>query len=434
MGHHIRQYEMRLSETKWQQTTGARLEAGKLWSRLVLLHHYCRKHQLKWPSSAKLQAHFKGRHNLHSQSAQAIIQKFVGNVDATRTKRQRGDPAANYPWRQKRFANVVWKGQSVRREGHYLVLPMGRGRQDLRVRLPEMPEATIAQVELAFGKMIVTFKSEWGVATRQAGVAAVDLGLIHLAVVTDGHDSLAVVGRGLRTIKQRRHKGIAAIKRLQSKCNKGSRRWRKLQAARRRLSLRTENQSRNLLHHAATAVVGYCAEHQVGTLVVGDVTDINRGKKGKRSKSLNQQLGTVELGRLVSYLGDKGEKVGLQIKVQNEAYTSQTCPALGCGRRNKVKGRVYTCKSCGFSAARDEVGAYNQLNKRKNGEIVPGAEVPPGKIKYLRPVALRAPGRSRAADTCRQGIPGVACAIQDEKQEAGLFGAVIDGKTRIPLL
>ena len=313
---------------------------------------------------------------------------------------------------------------------------MGRGRQAFRVRLPKRPEGQVVQSELAFGRLILTLKTETTVLTETArtGVAAADLGLIHLGVVTDGKDSLAIVGRGLRTIKQRRHKGVAALKRLQSRCTKGSRRWQKLQASRRKLSLRTEHQSRDLLHHAAKQIVDYCADRGVGTLVVGDVTDINRGQKGKRSKSLNQQLGTGELGRLVDYLKDKGQAVGLKLEVQNEAYTSQACPAPNCGARNKPNGRLYTCKQCGFSAARDEVGAYNNLNKYKNGVSVSGAAVPTGRIKYLRPVVLCDPERSRAADTCRQARPGVAWKTIGVKQEVKSSGTTLMTIPRIPLL
>ncbi|MFQ5791203.1 MAG: zinc ribbon domain-containing protein, partial [Acidobacteriota bacterium] len=60
------------------------------------------------------------------------------------------------------------------------------------------------------------------------------------------------------------------------------------------------------------------------------------------------------------YLSYKAEAHGMRWVLQDEAYTSQTCPS--CGRRKPVNGRVYRC-SCGFVGHRDHVGAVNILTK-----------------------------------------------------------------------
>jgi putative transposase len=57
---------------------------------------------------------------------------------------------------------------------------------------------------------------------------------------------------------------------------------------------------------------------------------------------------------------------GMETSLENEAYTSQTCP--GCGKRKKPKGRVYKCSRCGFVGHRDAVGAMNILSRRLFGE------------------------------------------------------------------
>jgi putative transposase len=80
----------------------------------------------------------------------------------------------------------------------------------------------------------------------------------------------------------------------------------------------------------------------------------------------------------------------------SEHYTSQTCPS--CGHRHKVKGRVFHCKQCNFKAFRDEVGAYNILNKSLNNNVIKiGEYKPTGEIKYLRPIVIG--NRSRGDDT-----------------------------------
>lgn len=84
------------------QQTLLREEAARLWCRLVKVHKYCRKRQWKWPNQSQLEKHFKGRFALHSQTIQAIIGKFIANIDSTKTKRNEGDKKARYPWRAKK--------------------------------------------------------------------------------------------------------------------------------------------------------------------------------------------------------------------------------------------------------------------------------------------------------------------------------------------
>lgn len=381
------QYRLRLPKAAWEQSTAARAEAARLWNRMVKLHAWFRKRQLKWPNCGDFESHFKGRFALHSQTVQAIVQKFFASIDGARTHRKNGNESARYPHRLRTHVNVVWKGQAIKVDGNRLVLPMGKGRNPIAIRLPSIPDGDIVQAEIAFGRLLLTVNQE--VADPEPGnkVLAADLGLIHLAAVTDGKESLAVVGRGLRSLKQGHAKALASIAMLRSRCKKGSRRWRKLQACKRKRSRRVQDQTRNLLHHAANALIGHCAEKQAGTLVVGDVTEMNRGKKGNRSKQLNQEVGLLELGKFVGYLKYKGKLHGIELKTGSESYTSQTCPA--CGARHKPTGRRFICKTCGYTGVRDEVGAANLLNRHLNGKIIPKTIIPTGNIRYLRPVRLK---------------------------------------------
>jgi len=92
----------------------------------------------------------------------------------------------------------------------------------------------------------------------------------------------------------------------------------------------------------------------VQTVVIGDIRDIrnsiNYGAKA------NQKLHSWSFGKYRWMIEYKAEKLGMQVVLQDEAYTSQTCPA--CGKRHKPSGRTYTC-SCNFQFDRDGVGSYN---------------------------------------------------------------------------
>jgi putative transposase len=375
-----------LSELAPSHTT-ARSECARLWNRLVKIHHWCRKNRRPWPTETQLKAHFKGRFSLHSQTVQGVIERFLANVETTTSNRKNGDKRARYPHRSKRFVTPIWKPQAVKIADGFLSLSMGKGRLPIRVRLPEIPDGKIVKVELGFKELHVTLQSEIADVEQPQGVAAIDLGVIHLGFVTDGKETVAIVGRGLRSEVQRHNKTKAGLSSLRSKCAKGSRRWKKLTRAIRKSARKNRNVTRNLLHHAANSVRQFVEENQVGKLYVGDVTEMNRGKSGKTSRRLNQEVGNVPLGQFVDYLKYKLAEIGCEIEKRSEAYTSQTCPV--CVNRRKVSGRVYACKSCGFVAPRDSVGSWNFLNKSVNGLIKPGAMVPNGQVKYLRPVAMR---------------------------------------------
>lgn len=370
--------------------TALREEAARLWCRLVRLHRFCRKRHWSWPTQSQLEKHFKGRFELHSQTTQAIIGKFAANIESTRTKRKEGDTQARYPWRsKKRFQVVVWKGQAIKRKGNRLVLPNGKGRKPLTFKLPaSFPDGKLVQAELGFRELRLSVsQAEPVVESAGDNVVSADLGVIHLAAMTDGEDAKILVGRGLRALTQYRNKQLAIYSQRLSKCQKGSRRWRKLRAHKARMLSRNERQQRNLLHHAANAMIDYCVDREAGTLVIGDCVDMarNKRKEKKGSRRSNQANSGNPLGILASYLVYKGQRKGVMLKRQEESYTTQTCPK--CGHRYKPSGRVYDCKNegCDFVGIRDLVGAANIKNKHHNGgDIVVGMQLPPSHAKYLR--------------------------------------------------
>jgi putative transposase len=96
--------------------------------------------------------------------------------------------------------------------------------------------------------------------------ATIDLGEIDLAAVTTNTgEALVVSGRGIRSLKRRQNMALGKIARKRSRCQKGSRRFRKLQRARRKVSTRIERRVRDLRQKGKHQVVEFC-QQQVGTL------------------------------------------------------------------------------------------------------------------------------------------------------------------------
>ncbi len=89
-------------------------------------------------------------------------------------------------------------------------------------------------------------------------------------------------------------------------------------------------------------------------MAIGDVRDIR--KHVDYGPTANQRIHQMPTGKVRFYLTYKLERLGIAVKLQNESFTSQTCPA--CGSRKKPNGRQYLCV-CGFRSHRDAVGSFN---------------------------------------------------------------------------
>jgi len=138
---------------------------------------------------------------------------------------------------------------------------------------------------------------------------------------------------------------------------------------------------RDIEHKISRAIVGIAVERQAGTLVLGDVRDIADGID--LSKPTNQKISGWSHGKIRAAY--KAQAAGIRLVLQDEHYTSQTCPQ--CGHRHKPRGRVYTCGQCGFSGHRDVVGQVNILSAYTYGE--PGKIPAPLCVKHRMPHNLR---------------------------------------------
>ncbi len=119
-----------------------RAEAGRCWTDLVTAHVTNRECGV-WLREADLKQMSKGGiYRLHSQSIQALAEKLSANVDTARELRQQQAEAglpveAQYPYKPKPYQTVTWKDQAVRRERGTVILPNGRGQDDLILPLPK---------------------------------------------------------------------------------------------------------------------------------------------------------------------------------------------------------------------------------------------------------------------------------------------------------
>ncbi|HEY7342470.1 MAG TPA: transposase [Ktedonobacterales bacterium] len=330
----------------------------------------------------------KGQFALYSQTVQMICHKFLTNIDNTQQARNQ-NKRLRYPYKDKRFYPLYWPAQAVSVEPGRVVLPMGRGRQSLVLHLDLPADTGACTIAWNDGyELHVAITQTRDEEPPGAERAAIDLGEIHQAAVTTSTGvALVVSGRGIRSIKRRRNQALGTIARKRARCKKGSKRWRKLQRARRKVSARTERQVRDLRHKGIRQVVNFCVEQHVGTVYIGNPDGVRRRPAGRHH---SQRMAQWEYGRDIDYLIHKCAQRHIESFTGTERGTSSRCPV--CGRmQRKPKGREWVCRelSCGFCGHRDVVGSAN-MHRIAYGQPIPF----PHQITYRRPGPVRVRARN----------------------------------------
>lgn len=118
---------------------------------------------------------------------------------------------------------------------------------------------------------------------------------------------------------------------------------------------RTRQRIKDILHKITSNFLRMCLQKGIGTIAVGDITNIRERVQG--NDSANQKLHQWCFRKMIDMLTYKAQLMGIDVVLVSEEYTSQSCPA--CGSRNHSKGRNYKCQNCGFEYHRDGVGAMN---------------------------------------------------------------------------
>jgi putative transposase len=360
---------------EWAAFSASRKEAARLWNDLVVRHHRLRRLNWRWPSKARWQRWAidpKRRYpGLSAQSAQQIIGEFCEAVESCRQLRQKGHVEMRYPWRLRRYHDVVYTNQDARIRAGRLLLPHGAsGTLSLRLPATVTLPGRLMEVRLSYGaaRLICEAPDE---KRPQEAVIGVDLGVNTLLAATDGQKVVLVSGRAAKATIQYRNKQLARLQQAQAAKIKGSRRHRRLQRRKYRMLDQTKRCIRDLCHKATRQVANAFPN---ATCYVGQPFNEAAQRIGRVQA---QQVSTACTRKLIQQLDYKTAGA----MTLNEAYSSQTCPV--CGERSRHR-RTYRCPACGASGPRDAIGALNILSLGQYGAMLPGRSLPQ-QVKYLRP-------------------------------------------------
>lgn len=327
----------------------------------------------------KLKDNFFAR-NLHSQSAQAVIQKLQvawKNTFDKHTKRPRYRPKDGH-------FTVIWKANGLKIVGKKLRLSLSKQTREylksaheieseyIWIELPKtlsLNFVKIQQVELvpyqAFGHVsyslriiyretISDFKGQTQLDKHK--ILAIDLGVSNFATCTDGTTSFIIDGKILLSKLRLMNKKTAKLKAILDRQKlKTSKRLHKLYRYK-------QNYINDFVHKASKKIVNYCLENSIGVIVVGKlnhgIANIDIGKQN------NQKLHQMPYGKFLQKLKYKSKAYGIQVIQIDEAYTSQTCSCCGTvDKNNRVHRGLYVCSHCGTVLNADVNGALNILKK-----------------------------------------------------------------------
>jgi len=382
-----------------------RKEAARCWNETVrIAKEYYHLNNRKWISANNLQKALKGQFQLHSQTVQALADKYVENRSTIATLRREGNKKARYPYREKRFLTIPFK-QMALRYGPLgeLVISISAG---IRFNTGYVPPSPIHTAEILYRKgryvLSVILDHEETESRQPALCAGADLGEIHpVAVCNEDGKALVVSGRAIRSVKRYRNKALGKLSRQIKKCTKGSRKWKRYIRAKRHLRAWSEDHLRDLFHKASRKAINWCIANNVSELVIGDPKGVEQNTRQERRLGRNsrQKVSQMEYGRMKQYLSYKAKESGISACFVNERGTSKECPV--CRKENRPAGRIYRC-SCGYVGHRDAKASFLMIRK-----IHPDINTP--NVFYVQFSQVEPKYRKRIFPACVDGAGVALC-------------------------
>src|SRR5579885_3499410 len=299
-------------------------ESGRVYTDMLTRHYRLYRKQGVWlapRNGERVEDALGGPTSLHAHSRDAAQQGFYQACKTAKAGKLAGLDT-KYPYHRKRFRTTIWKSTGMSRKGDRLYLARARGLAPVMVPLPEnvlhLEAPVFLEARLVWDRAARHYS--WHVVVEDGlqpeaapgtHTAAVDLGEIHPAALTDGKESVIITCRALRANAQYTAKRLSEIQAKQSRKQRGSRRWKRLQRRKTRFRAKQRRRARDMEQKASRAVVTWAKERGVSTLVIGDVRDVADGKR--LNVKAQQKIGLWSHGRQRAYITYKAEAAGIAL-------------------------------------------------------------------------------------------------------------------------
>ena len=152
----------------------------------------------------------ESRYNIAQNTAQNVVKEFYQALDSWR---ERDNPDARPPFKQKRYFKANWNYTQIRlRDDRVLRLSTGRGNEPVLIDWPH-PEPK--RVEIGWDGEQYEARAQYPVESDREPkgdkVAGIDLGEVHLATATTGEETWLFNGRHLRSLRRYQNKTKSAL-------------------------------------------------------------------------------------------------------------------------------------------------------------------------------------------------------------------------------
>jgi len=242
-----------------------------------------------------------------------------------------------------------------------------QGRQIVPIRLGEYQKARInrvvRQTDLILRNgvfyLAVTLDAPEATPDDPVGALGIDLGIVHIAVDSDGefYSSEAVDRVRVATDRLRAS--------LQSRGTKSAKRHLK------RLSGRESKFRRNTNHVISKRLVSKAKDTQ-RAIALEDLKGISsRTTVRKAERRRHKSWAFNQLRQFITY---KAKIAGVMVKLVDPRHTSQICPRCGfVSKHNRVSQSSFLCQACNFASNADLAGAINIAQRALSTALLPQA-------------------------------------------------------------
>ncbi len=357
--------ERALHDTLERGNAGANYVASVAFSRRIWRNYDLRK---------VTYGHLRNECGLGSQFAQHIVKKVADAYNSGKPEHRRGAHLRRFRWSSaiafdQRNLSIDAGGRTVsiwtvdgRRQIPFACSP---AQHILLEKSSKLAESDLCFRRGAYYLDLVVEVEEAPMNTEPTGFIGVDLGIVNLAVTSDGE----VLPR---PIHQPAKKGRAATARRQgSGAHLNALRYSNLKL-RRRLQEKGTRSARRLLKKRSGTEARFAADanHRISKTIVAEAERTGRGialedLEGVRDRARSRKpqraaLHSWSFHQLGSFIAYKARLKGVPVVLVDPAYTSLGCSACGhVAKENRPTRDTFACRRCGLSLPADLNAAIN---------------------------------------------------------------------------